>query len=270
MTRSLGPVFDRREFLTLTSTGLAAFAVGGLGAAAQAPASAGKQATVEPLSVGYVDGSDRLADLRQLPWLAGVAGGDGVAGNGDRFGIEVVPAAGLGIGDQTLAGESVRVRICGLYPGVPGGKSATVDAVTLWVLFPSPDPALPEPLPFLAWSFDRRPENVAAPLGFTLPLELDGGLELSLTVAVGETPIGRRLGQTLGGRGGPPPAVAHQLVTRFTVDWEPGLPRLQRGIFLLGLAPGTWDQPVALPAPGEPLRPELLSLVVAVEPIEAE
>ena len=70
MTRSPGPVFDRRDFLTLTSTGLAAFAVGGLGAAAQAPESAGKQATVEPLSVGYVDGSDRLADLRQ-PSLAG-------------------------------------------------------------------------------------------------------------------------------------------------------------------------------------------------------
>ena len=156
-----------------------------------------------------------------------------------RFGIEVVPAAGLGIGDQTLAGESVRVRICGLYPGVPGAKAATVDAVTLWVLFPSPDPELPEPLPFLAWSYDRRPENVAAPLSFTLPLEIDGGLELSLSVVSrrdrrpSRTPAGPGAGRQRRSSA----AVARQFATRFTVDWERGLPRLQRGIFLLGLAP---------------------------------
>jgi hypothetical protein len=281
VTRFSGPTFDRRDFLTLTSTGLVAMAVGSGfgGAAAEVAASTSDQTAAEPLSVGYVAGSNRLADLRRLPWQAGLPGGDGgvrgVDGVGARVGraspVEVVPAAGLGIGDQTLAGESVRVRICGLYPGVPGAKTATVDAATLWVLFPSPDPALPEPLPFLAWSFDRRPENLAAPVGFTLPLELDGGLELSLSVVGGGigTRVGGRLAQALGGAGGAP-TVARQLATRFTVDWERGLPRLLRGIYLLGLAPGTWDQPVDLPAAGEPSRPDLLSLVLTVEPIEAE
>ena len=152
------PALDRREFLTLTSTGLVAFAVGGSfgGAAAEVRKSAGEETAVEPLSVGYVDGSDRLANLRRLPWQAGVPGGAD-ASAGDPFAVEVVPTAKLGIGDQTLAGESIQVRICGLYPGVLAAKTATVDSVTLWVLFPSSDPALPEPLPFLAWSFDCWP-----------------------------------------------------------------------------------------------------------------
>jgi hypothetical protein len=53
--------------------------------------------------------------------------------------------------------------------------------------------------------------------------------------------------------------------TAFTVDWTEGLPRLQRGVYLLGLGPTTWARETALPPPGAPVAPALRSVVLTVE-----
>jgi hypothetical protein len=98
------------------------------------------------------------------------------------------------------------------------------------------------------------------PVRFDLPLGPDGGLDLRLRVSPGTGLVG-------GGRlGGPAPApTTWRFATRFTVDWAAGMPRLCRGVYLLGLAPDTWRRPVRLPAPGQPERPDLCSVVLSVE-----
>jgi hypothetical protein len=62
--------------------------------------------------------------------------------------------------------------------------------------------------------------------------------------------------------------VTHRYRARFTVDWEEGVPKLQRGIYLLGFAP-VWEKAVALPPPGGRPRMDLLSIAMSVERLAA-
>ena len=255
---------DRRRFLTLSSAGVAALSLAGLARSAEAAA----DLSAAPLSVGYLLYSGELPSFDALTWRPYLAGADPEVGPRatwiSPYGWHVEPAHRLPIGDQELAGETIEVRVHGLYPEPPG-RSWFVSA-DLDVLYPAPaelEPLLGSGamLPHFAWSLSPRSvPSPSPPNRFDLPLGHDGGLDLRLRVSPGR-------GLVRGGvrRNGLAAPVAWRFATRFTVDTAAGLPRLCRGVYFLGLAPDVWRQPVLLPGPGEPERPDLCSIVISVE-----
>jgi hypothetical protein len=243
-----GRGLGRREFLVLSATGLL---TPWLSRAAQATAprlsSAPIVAPPVPMSVGYVEGSDTWKSLRRLPWDDVQAAYAAIAAGAEPARSQAISAIGMPLGNQRLASTVVKVTVHGFYGG-PILKKETLDAVDLDVYFPSPDPAFPKPLPFHAWSFRRLPEmSFGHRLSFNVPLELDGGLVLSLVV----------------GQLGAPSRQSY--TTNFTVDTLSGRPKLQRGIYLLGLGPASWKNEATLPAYGETARRDLRSLVISID-----
>lgn len=243
---------DRRTFFGLAVTGVAAAAWPSL-AFGQTFGQALKGDV--PLSLGYLTGSDELADLRRAVWRR-KAPQPGQASPSLPM-PQVVPATSMVLGDQQLAGESVRVRIAGMYPRVPRRRDGLVSRADLTVDFTGLDPAFPEPRPFYAWGMNLGPAGrttVSPPLRFEMPLGLDGGLRMFFQVTPATT-LGLKISN------------GYTAATQFTVDAEPGMPRLQRGHYLIGLLPGVWDRARRLPAIDAPEAVELTSLVVSVEPI---
>jgi hypothetical protein len=166
----------------------------------------------------------------------------------ERLGFQVTPARALPLGNQNMASTEALINVHGLYPSGAWGKRETLESVDLEVYFPNPDPAVSTLLPFHAWSFRRLPaRNAGQRLSFNIPIGVDGGPQISLIV----------------GRQGE--AQRRRYDANFTVDWSSGRPKLQRGIYLLGLGPAVWDSPVSLPAPGERQRIDLRSVVISVE-----
>lgn len=263
-------VFDRRKFLWLSSACALAPALQGVAEVASAMVAPEVPLVEDLLSVGFVEGSDQLPSLHEVPWLTG-----GFEALSEELGgLQVVPATELSLGDQTLAGETVRVRLAGLYPRQPHVVAPFLRQARLQVIFPPDDPALEQALPFDAWSYRGTPAPMMSPpLRFVVPLGLDGRLDLSLTVlsvAMGEVAWMLR-GLRREAIGEPVAPVHHldwhgrRLETSFTVDWHDGRPKLSRGIYLLGLEPETWDRSAVLP-PGKSLAAlERLSLVLTVD-----
>lgn len=239
----------RREVISLGSVALVSVLMPdwlATPARAQGVAVAEAEANL-PLSVGYLEGSDGLPRLDRFTWKEIVEAG---------LSRRVVPAADTILGDQTLAGQSVRVTVHGFYPALPLARRLERVALVVW--FPALDPALPQPLPFFAWEYKSDPaRNVGQRVSFVVPLEHDGGLELALH-AVGQ-PRGLT-GASLAG------VERRAMRTRFTVDWQTGRPRLQRGVYFLGIDPGAWSAARTLKPPGA--RPDMafFSLLVSVEP----
>jgi hypothetical protein len=151
------------------------------------------------------------------------------------------------------------MHVHGLYP-VP--NPLTVSSAYLTVFFPTDDPARhPGPLPFTAWGYKSRPApDVPAPVKFLAPLGATGELEIQLEVHPGS----RSRRELTDG-----PLPSGLFSTSFTVDWFEGRPRLQRGLYLLGLTPGTWQSQRTLPMSqtGRARPLELLSLMVSFEPL---
>jgi len=234
---------SRREVLALAAGSLAGLWLDG---GRRAVAQSGAVPVDELLSVGFLEGSDELRRLRPLPWQR-------------RRGpqadpLRVVPADELTLGDPRLALEWVAVTVHGFHPD-PEPRQAPFRQVDLTVFFPSDDPAFPEPVPFYAWGSRRRPaRSTAAPMRFVVPLRVDGGLELLLEVRDARTAAGRL------------PLL--RTYTDFTVDPEAGRPKLQRGIYLLGLLPDVWRAPTVLPRAGEKADFGRTSLVVSFEPLD--
>jgi len=200
------------------------------------------------MSIGYVDGSDAWKSLRRLPWDDAQTAYAALSQGLEPPRSQVVSATDMPLGNQNLASTVVKMTVHGLYPGGAVRKKETLDAVDLDVFFPSPDPAFPKPLPFHAWSFRRLPAvNMGHRLSFNVPLGLDGGLALSLVVG--------ELGA----------AVRRRYDANFTVDPGTGRPKLQRGVYLLGLGPAVWKSEATLPAYGETARLDLRSLVVSID-----
>jgi hypothetical protein len=199
-----------------------------------------------PLSIGYLEGSDALKRLDRLSGVefAGLSG-------------RVVPANELAVGDQTLAGATVKVTVHGIYPALPAAQRLDSAALVVW--YPALDPALVRAVPFYAWEYRRKPgRNVGQRLSFVVPLEWDGGLELALHAA----------GKPRGGVGSSVAGVERRAMrNRFTVDWAAGRPRLQRGVYLLGLDPDAFSTARTLPPPGSKPDMRLLSLALSVEPL---
>jgi len=243
----------RRDFLTLGSMSLAGLWLGlGRAEAAVLGEEARAALPARPMSLGYLAGSEELPDTMRLPRSVLRPSKQPRSGSPAQ-GIlnEVVSADGLPRGDTSLVVLPFRMRIHGLYPPAAYSVSrrpAMPLAVDLDVIFPPPDPVFPRPARFLAWSFRRRPGwDPSPPTRFTFPLDWQAMPELEMKVTPAD--------------GGP----ATVLSTRFTVDYEPGRPRLRRGVYLLGLAPNAFEQDISL-AELARLAPEtMLSVMISVE-----
>lgn len=240
--------FTRREVLALGAT---AAAVPLFSPAAQARDHFAR-ATVAagPLSVGYLSGSENRESLRVLPWEEppnepGAAAGSSAPDVRPR----IVPAGRLPLGDQSLAGEeSVRLRVHGIYPSVNWAGDGLVTAA-LFVRYPEPDPHT-GPIRVLLWELRRLPAySPSPPLTVTVPLGVNGELELGVEV--------QRLGD----------ATALERWATFTVDSGSGIPKLKRGVYFLGVDANTWGAAVAVPHNRESTRQDLRSVVVSVDPI---
>ena len=221
------PLLRRRDFLALSSLVAASQLVPGFVSEAFARP---LDPVVRPMSLAYIAGSDQIRNLKRLPRqirrpLAVPAEGDA----GPSF--FAVPSSEVPLGNPDLVGRPLRLRVHGLYPPAALDRSRVSGlplAADLEVLYPLHDPVLgPVLAPFFAWSL-RREGNVLSsspPIRFTFPLDWQAMPELALTVYPAQS--------------GVPPA---RLVTRFTLDDEQGLPRLQRGVYLLGFEEGIWDR----------------------------
>lgn len=237
----------RREFLALGSAGFLSLCFGGV---AQAQDILAAEAATQLMPVGYLEGSGEAATLRRLPLRIRQPRAAAQPG-GDAIEYRVVPAASLPMGDTQLIGQPLRLTIHGLYP--PGGlaprrRSEIPLAIDLDVLFPSPDPAFPEPIRFFAWSFRRQPGwNPSPPVSFVFPLDWNALPELAMRVVPGD--------------GSP----VRTFRTRFTFDQESGRPRLLRGVYALGTSPKAWRSAVALRNLGPDTPASLVSVLVSME-----
>jgi hypothetical protein len=255
----------RRELLALTGV-----AVGGavlLGPARILAAQAGS--SFEVLSVGYVQGSDRFASLRPLPWPITPWVEDPEA---RPAALRVIPAGSMLMGDPELSQETLSMRVHGLYPGLDEGIELDFDSANLIVYYPSEDPIVGDVAPAIVWGARGGSRaNAGSPVRFPVPLRVDGALDLVFEVRPSDISKGTGSNgmRSVTGLSGSDRTV--QYATSFTVDPIDGLPKIQRGIYLLGLAPDTWAQPGRLrrDAKGR-ANPRDLSLVVSFEPIPAE
>ena len=240
---SARPLLRRRDFLAFGSAGLLSLCFSDL---ARAQALLSDEAMARAMPVGYLEGSDQLQSLRKLPLRVRRP-----RAGAEREILRMVPAESLPMGDTSLVGPPLRLTIHGLYPPAaltPRQQKDLPLALDLDVLFPSPDPAFPEPIRFFAWSFRRRPGwNPSPPVSFTYPLDWQAMPELVLRV----TPA----------KGAPV-----TLRTRFTVDYETGRPRLMRGVYALGTSLGAWRDEIALPELGRAVPARLASILISVEP----
>jgi hypothetical protein len=143
--------------------------------------------------------------------------------------------------------------------------------LSVWfdLLVPSPDPSIPEPIRFAAWSYASRPVPSSSPgTSFVLP---NGGVDgITLVIETLERPFLRGLGVPSAAVpwDGQVPAqgTRRRYEARFHVSGADGQLPLRRGIYLLGLTASTWHWPERLPGPDEAPRAELLSVAVSVRP----
>ena len=245
------PLLHRRAFLALSSTGLLGTLFNDLARAATLEKAG---SVVRPLSVGYIEGSEEFRNLKRLPRIVRRPGLQEKAETLDSS-PAVVPAASLFQGDTTLPGRPLRIRIDGLYPPLavdPQRRRALPFAADLDVYFPSPDPAIAVPVYYMAWSLRQRPGwDPSPPVSFRFPLDWQALPEIVLRVQPTRE------------------AASIVLRTKFTLDDESGLPRLRRGVYLLGFAPGAWDREVRLAEVGRRAPAEQFSVLVSMEPEES-
>jgi hypothetical protein len=240
----------RRDFLALGSVGLLMPLFGNLAWAEPLAASAATAVAVQPMSVGYIDGSEELRNLKWLPRAirrpAAV-----VEREAAQASPVIVPATSLFQADTSMPGLPLRIRVHGLYPPVAAverkRQKDVPPSIDLEAIFPSPDPASPAYLPFYVWSLRQRPGwDPSPPTSFRFPLEWQVLPELVLRVR---------------GTDG----VSKVLRTRFTLDNEPGRPKLRRGLYVLGLDPNTWQREIAVSDLAGRPPAEMFSVLVSME-----
>ena len=162
----------RRDFLALGSAGLLMPLFGNLAWAE--PLAAAAAAAVQPMSVGYIDGSE---EYRNLKWLPRKIRRPMVKAEGEETeeAPVIVPAASLFQADTSLPGQPLRIRVHGLYPPIALDRKRRREvplAIDLEAIFPSPDPASPTPLRFFVWSLRQKPGwNPSPPVSFRFPLD---------------------------------------------------------------------------------------------------
>jgi len=252
----------RRDFLAWSGAATLLPAFEGL-ARAQAAA---LSELPRPMSIGYVQGSETWRSFKGLT-VATLNRGVRVGPDQPPTAATVVPATSLIVGDQQLANQIVGVHVHGLYP-IP--NPTNVATAFLTVFFPPPaDGVKPKALPFYPFGYKSRPApDVPPPVRFVAPLGPTGELDMLFEVAAAKDAAVTRRSVVRQ----PPSTVGGRFATTFTVDWFPGRPRLQRGLYLLGLAPDTWAVERRLPmvAAGGTRPVELVSLMVSIEPTRLE
>ncbi|HEX2254759.1 MAG TPA: hypothetical protein VHQ65_15945 [Thermoanaerobaculia bacterium] len=236
----------RRDFLCWT-------AVASLAAWGARLTDAASWGAAEPLSIGYVDGSESWDQLE-------------LSGRGEEAGtLRVLPATSLPSGDPALAETLVRVGVLGLYPQRPAGTDlpleAHLDVITTPPSFAS-GTELQESFHYQAWSLRQESALVVSPrVRFGLWVNRVEGAAVALRVV---TPPARGLVGRVE-RITAASTTGALRTARFTVASEPELPKLVRGVYLLGLTARAFSRPVDLPPTTDPVPVELVSLVLAVE-----
>jgi hypothetical protein len=242
-------LLHRRDFLAYSSL-LALAAWLPEMASAQSLESETAGSIVQPLSVGYLEGSDQYAKVRRLPGRVRFPGSrENQAESGDA--LQIVPANLLPLGDTSIVGTPLRMTIHGLYPPASQLEQRRRElpmAVDLDVLFPSSDPLHPQPNRFKAWSLRRVPGwDPSPPVSFVFPLGWQELPVISMRVV-------------------PNKGVPLSFMTGFTLDDESGVPKLRRGLYLLGLAPHAWDGTRLLGDLGRRAPASTFSVLVGFEP----
>jgi hypothetical protein len=240
----------RRDFLALGSAGLLMPLFSNLAWAEPLAAAAAAGVATLPMSVGYIDGSEELHDLKRLPRAiqrpAAVVEREEAAAS-----PVIVPATSLFQADTSMPGLPLRIRVHGLYPPVAAVERKrqrdVPPSIDLEAIFPSSDPAFPSPLPFYVWSLRQRPGwNPSPPTSFRFPLEWQLLPQFVLRVREAN-------------------GVSKVLQTKFTLDNEPGRPKLRRGLYVFGLDPRTWQQEVAVSDLAKRPPAEMFSVLVSME-----
>jgi hypothetical protein len=205
------------------------------------------------LSAGYLEGSELLENLRKLqPDLRILT----VTRRGNTFqaGRGMAPADQMPAGDPSLVGGAVRMTLHDLYPRFlpadPDAAGMWPQAVDLDVLVPLIGSAPGATALYQAWSYRRLPaEDRSARVSFLLWPDWYSDLSVILRVVPG-------------GAG----AAAQTFVARFTLGSDANRPKLLKGVYLLGLRQGTWNDPVDLPDDSSQVPPERLSVLMTIEP----
>jgi hypothetical protein len=205
---------------------------------------------IQPMSVGYIDGSEEYRSFKRLPRVIRrpLLQKEGEEAEASPI---VVPAEILFKADTELPGRPLRIHVHGLYPPVAleaGRRREVPLAVDLEAVFPSPDPAFPTPLRFYVWGLRQKPGwDPSPPTSFRFPLEWQVLPQFILRVWRSD-------------------GTHHVLRTRFTLDDETGRPKLRRGVYLFGLGTGSWRQEARLSDFARIAPAEMLSVMVSMDP----
>jgi len=247
---SSSTLLRRRDVLTLGAAGLLTPLIGNLTWVAPLAAA---EIPVQPMSVGYIDGSEEYRSFKRLPRKIRrpLLQKEGDEEEGSPV---VIPAESLFQADTSLPGRPLRIHVHGLYPPVALQAERRREvplAVDLEAVFPSPDPASPAPLRFYVWGLRQKYGwDPSPPTSFRFPLEWQVLPQLIL-----------RVWRTDG--------THHVMRTRFTLDNEPGRPKLRRGVYLLGLTPVAWSRAARVSDYARVAPAEMFSLMISMDP-EAE
>jgi hypothetical protein len=230
MTAASPPVLSRRGFIGLgAALAGAALLAGDLPVGRQGLAAL-LDTGLPRLPVGYLDAS---AGARTLSEALGAGAG------------RVVPASSLRP-LTGLASDGLSMAVRALTPAARLADAA-IHRVYVDAHFAVPGGAT---VPFYAWTHQSGSTDSVA--NFAVP---DGdGLRIGLVVDAAAPSTG-----TTG-----PPASTEPTLTVFTTGSESGLPRLQQGVYLLGLRRDLWQSTQAVPALDDPAWSELSSIVVTV------
>jgi hypothetical protein len=233
----------RRDFLALSSLAAVTPLLEPFAAAGELLANATSPSS-KPLSIGYLEGSQFLSGLSRLaaslPRATVIRQGDTLTS-----GLQVVPASSLPSGDPSLVGGAVRLAVRGFYGPTGSGLPPAID---LDVYVPALALAAGDGALFHAWSYRGAPaENLSAPLSFPVWPDWTSNLALGLRVV-------------------PASGATRNFHSTFTLAAQAGQPRLQTGVYLLGLTADAWSTPVTLPADPSSLPARLVSIVFTVAP----
>lgn len=250
---------DRRELLALGSSWALATGLGGFGGLASAAAQPlVRPSTTEPLSIGYLERSEQFTSFDVGP-LEKVFEAAALDAQVEGALLDVYPAAALPAGDPSFGWETAEITIFGLYPSLPDGWKRRVRRAALEVEYRIEDPTVDAPLSFLAWTYDREPvENSGSAIRFTAPVDRELGLSLVLHREVLQPQRARQAAAP----------VATSLRADFTVNLEAGRPKLQRGVYLLGMRRRLFDRPLSLPSLDDPRASSYEALVLSIDHVE--
>jgi hypothetical protein len=273
-TKILGspPSFSRRNFLylPLLSTGLLipglSKAIGfnpvGLLSAASADPTDGTAVDFRPLlSLGYWAGSQDLVDFDALTHTTASCFVDAQRNlvNPARCVAParhpLVDAAALPAGAPRFATHGARIKVHGLFQ-TDDAHPAASDHLSLYV-----HPQWSPVVPFHAWSLGNAiAPNTSSSSRFDVPVAKSAGLTLSFARRAPGQPLAQPAQQPLT----PLDAAFYKdhAIIRLALDNAPAIPKLRRGVYLLGWnddreqLPPVWQRhelEIVSPAPLEPL-----------------